>query len=114
MTAWALNAGGHPDWSPDGKWIVVTAGPKDGSVNVYKVHPDGTELTNLTRQRANGHHHLSSTFSPDGRMIVTARTPGVGPEGAADVFVMNADGSNIRQVTKTRLWESSVDWGPRS
>ena len=29
-------------------------------------------------------------------MIVTARTPGVGPEGAADVFVMNADGSNIR------------------
>ncbi len=44
-------------------------------------------------------------------MIVTARTPGVGPEGAADVFVMNADGSNIRQVTKTRLWESSVDWG---
>ncbi len=46
VTAWALNAGGHPDWSPDGKWIVVT-GPKDGSVNVYKVHPDGTELTNL-------------------------------------------------------------------
>ena len=46
-------------------------------------------------------------------MIVTARTPGIGPEGAADVFVMNADGSNIRQVTKTRLWESSVDWGPR-
>ena len=112
VTPWSLNAGGRPDWSPDGKWIVVTAGP-NGSENVYKVHPDGTGLTNLTRQRASGYHHLSSTFSPDGRMIVSARTPGTGPESAADIVVMNADGSNIRPVTKTRLWESSVDWGPR-
>jgi len=79
--------------------------------NVYKVRPDGTGLTNLTTELANG--YLSSTFSPDGTMIVAARAPGAGLEGAADVYVMNADGSHIRQVTKTRLWESSVDWGPR-
>ena len=23
-------------------------------------------------------------------------------------------GKNVRQLTKTRLWESSVDWGPGS
>ena len=67
----------------------------------------------LTKQRANGYQHLSSSWSPDGKNIVSARTPGAGAERAADIVVMNADGSNIRLVTKTRLWESSVDWGPR-
>ena len=58
-------------------------------------------------------HYLSSSFSPDGRMIVTARTPGTGPDGAADVVVMRADGSHARAVTKSPLWESAADWGPR-
>jgi len=88
------------------------AAPGGGSANVYRVHPDGTGLTNLTERRRSGYSYLSSTFSPDGKRIVSARTPGTGPEGAADLVVMNADGSNIRQLTKTRLWESSVDWGP--
>lgn len=113
LTPWTLNAGARPDWSPDGRWILVTAHPKDGSANAYKIHPDGKGLVNLTRQRAKGYQHLSSSWSPDGKNIVSARTPGAGPERAADIVVMNADGSNIRQVTKTRLWESSVDWGPR-
>ncbi len=113
VTPWNLVAGTHPDWSPDGRWILVGAAPGGGPTHVYKVHPDGTGLTNLTKRRGSGYSYLSSTFSPDGRRIVSARTPGAGPESAADVVVMNADGSNIRQITRTRLWESSVDWGPR-
>jgi cytochrome c5 len=58
-------------------------------------------------------HYASSSFSPDGRMIVTARTPGTGPDGAADVVVMRADGSHARAITKSPLWESAADWGPR-
>jgi TolB protein len=112
LTAWALHAGGDPEWSPDGKWIVLTTSPKDGSVNVHKVRPDGTGLTNLTRQKAGGYHYLSSSFSPDGKLIVSARTPGAGKNGHADLVVMKANGSGIRPITKTPLWESSVDWGP--
>lgn len=113
VTPWELNAGDGPDWSPDGKWILFRGQPSDGSSNVYKAHPDGSGLVNLTKQAANAFHYLSSSFSPDGRMIVTARTPGAGPDGAADVVVMRADGSYVRAVTKSPLWESAVDWGPR-
>jgi hypothetical protein len=39
----------------------------------------------LTIQRPGGSQYYSSSFSPDGTMIVTARTPGTTPEGNADV-----------------------------
>jgi Tol biopolymer transport system component len=111
VTPWELGGGDHPDWSPDGRWLLFRVVAADGSSNVYKAHPDGTGLTNLTNEGADGHHYLSSSFSPNGMQITTARTPGNGPEGAADVVVMNADGSNIRSVTTSRLWDSGADWG---
>ena len=113
VTPWDLNAGDGPDWSPNGKWLLFRAQPADGSSNIYKSHPDGSGLVALTKQSPSGMHYLSSSFSPDGRMIVTARTPGFGPDGSADIVVMRADGSQARAVTKSPLWESAADWGPR-
>jgi TolB protein len=101
----------NPNWSPDGWWILFNAESAKGASNVYKVRADGTALTNLTRQGPGGFHYLSASFSPDGTRIATSRTPGTGPEGAADVVVMRADGSHVRPVTKTRLWDSGADWG---
>jgi len=112
ITPWELNAAGDPEWSPDGNSIVFVGHPSDGSENVYTIRPDGTGLRNLTRQTAGGYRYLSSSFSPDGKLIVSARRPASGIR-AADLVVMKTDGSNLRPITKTRLWESSVDWGPR-
>jgi Tol biopolymer transport system component len=112
LTPWQLGAGDRTDWSPDGKWILFRVQSQDGSSNLYKVHPDGSGLVNLTYQGASGAQYLSASFSPDGTKIASARTPGAGPEGAADLVVMNADGSHVRPVTRTRLWESAADWGP--
>jgi hypothetical protein len=36
-----------------------------------------------------------------------------GRGGEADVFVMRANGTGIRPVTRTAVWDSAPDWGPR-
>jgi Tol biopolymer transport system component len=113
LTPWSLNAAGDPEWSPDGRWIILVTHPQNGSANVAKVRPDGTGLRNLTRQNARGYQYLSSSYSPDGKLILSARTPGAGPSGHADLVVMRANGSDVRPITTTALWESSVDWGAR-
>jgi len=113
ITPWSLNGGDRTDWSPAGRWILFRVQAADGPSNPYKVHPDATSLTNLTNQGPDGYQYLSPAFSPDGTQIVSARTPGYGPQGAADIVVMNADGNNPHTLTQTALWESATDWGPK-
>ena len=116
VTPWRLGAGDHPDWSPDGSRILFSsdfeAGPRV-SPNIYTIRPDGTGLRKLTRARGGRIRHLSSSFSPDGKWITFGRAFGTGPNAVADVFVMRADGSRVRRVTRTAAWESAPDWGPR-
>jgi TolB protein len=116
LTPWALRAG-QPDWSPDGKRILFYSnrdGPATVSANLYTIGADGADLSQLTHARGGAVQHLSATFSPDGRWIAFSRTPGVGKTGNADVFVMHADGTHVRNVTGSAIWDSGVDWGPRS
>lgn len=109
VTPWSLDAGDNPDWSPDGVSILFRSHHDDGGVsNVEVIHPDGTGLKQLTHFTKPDNLLASSSFSPDGKLIVLA-SEGVG--GNADLFVMNADGSELHPVTRTALWDSAPDWG---
>ncbi len=111
ITPWAENDGDNPDWSPDGKWIIFHSHVDDPShqSQIYLIHPDGTGRKQLTHFK-DSTHVASSTFSPDGRWIAISK----GPEGGnIDVYVMRLDGTNMRRVTHSKLWESAPDWGPR-
>jgi len=88
-----------PVWSPDGKKIAFTR-ERGHNNEVYVMNADGTGQRNLTR---NATRDEDPVWSPDGRRIAFARkvpwrTGGVG--GQFEIFVMNADGSGQRRLTR--------------
>ncbi len=80
------------DWSPDGEWIALAIGGQ-----LYKLRPDGRDLRRLS------HHQggiANPRWSPDsGRISYVA--PSSYP-GFNQLLVMDADGTNIRQVANIR------------
>jgi TolB protein len=82
----------RPRWSPDGTKIAFWCSPPDGSVDIYTVNADGSDVTRLTSQDG---WEIEPDWSPDGRRLAYTAYPG----GKADIFVMNADGSSPTDVT---------------
>jgi TolB protein len=112
ITPWALRAG-QPDWSPDGRRVLFYSnwgGPSTVSANLYTIGVNGAGLRQLTHARGGRQQHLGATFSPDGKWIAFSRTQG---GGNADVYIMRTDGRRVRDVTRSAVWDSGVDWGPR-
>ena len=95
-----------PDFSPDGSKIVFCAGPSTFARDIYVVNSDGSDLTRLTSGVGN---NVYPAFSPDGSKIVftSNRT------GTSQVWLINADGSNQRQLTFDSQQKDQVpDWSP--
>lgn len=95
-----------PDFSPDGSKIVFCAGATVFGRDIYVVNSDGSDLTRLTSGVGN---NVYPAFSPNGRKIVfTSNRTGI-----SQVWVMNADGSNQRQLTFDPQPKDQVpDWSP--
>jgi TolB protein len=110
VTPWELGAGDHPVWSPDSATILFRSFEAEDAKqsDFWTVHADGSGLAQLTHVKP-GTLVRSASYSLDGQWIVHA-TDGVG--GNADVFVMRADGTDNRPITRTKLWDSAPDWGP--
>jgi TolB protein len=111
VTPWQMQAGDHPDWSPDGKWIVFRSPDPGGfaGTDLFRVRPDGSGLRQLTNTKPDV-EVLSASFSPDGSSIVYAMT---GRGGLPDLYSMRIDGKGVRQITRTAAWDSAPDWGSR-
>jgi Tol biopolymer transport system component len=102
-----------PKWSPNGALIAFTS-DRDGDYDIYTIHPDGTGLTRLTNTPGNDAH---AAWSPDGQWIAFSSARGGfkdeaprggGGQPATDVFVMRADGRDVRQLTDDAAEEGSV------
>jgi Tol biopolymer transport system component len=97
-----------PDWSPDGTRITFT-NDRSGALAVYTMSStDGSDVRKLTADSLGAG---LSVYSPDGGRIAFADN--VCPIcGEKDVWVMNADGSGLRQVTNTSDLELPHSWSP--
>ena len=83
-------------WAPDGRttpggWLPAD-GDHEGQFDLYTIRPDGSDPVQLTDDEA-GEHEPS--WSPDGTQIVFATGES---DLAQDVYVMNANGSDVRQA----------------
>lgn len=109
VASWELGGGDHAVFSPDGRILFRSFAEDDGrQSDFWTVRPDGTGLKQLTSFKE-GTLVLSGSYSPDGAWIVHASN-GVG--GNADLYVMRADGTGNRPLTRTEPWDSAPDWGP--
>lgn len=96
----------HPAWSPERCRIAFASFTQEGDDDIYVMSADGKSIHRLTTDPA---RDMFPDWSPDGKQISFISNR----DGFRNLFVMNADGSNQRQVTRNKgeysQWEQ---WSP--
>lgn len=102
-------------WSPDGRRLAFMS-TRDGYPSVFVMNADGSGPVNLTPKAqadpASAWTSRAPAWSPNGQQIYfMSFRPSTGGIGASfsEIFVMNADGSEVKQLTFT----AGEDGGPR-
>jgi len=90
----------YPSLSPDGSQLVFS-----WRGDLWKVGSRGGRAERLTRDAASD---LRSAWSPDGSQIAFDSER----SGALNLWVMQADGSGLRQVTHSDAWVVLTGWDP--
>ena len=92
-----------PVWSPDGSQIVFTRVEEDLTHEICIMDSNGTNLRQLTEGGA-------PKWSPDGSLIAFHS----GPFEQWEVFIINFDGTNRRQVTNSPTGITAINpvWRP--
>ena len=96
-----MGIGGNLDWSPDGKYLLIFAGPP-GDKDIFRLEVATGNYVQLT----DGGNNTASSYSPDGQYIVFNSLRN---NDQADLYIMNADGSGLRQLTS----HPEPDWQPK-
>ncbi|MEI9895482.1 MAG: PA domain-containing protein [Chthoniobacter sp.] len=97
----------------------------DATMDIYSCNQDGTQLVNLTHSPG---YDAEGAFSPDGKQIVFCSLRGafplekLTPEQRAryekdpayfgDIYIMNADGTNVRQLTDAPGYDGGPFFSP--
>lgn len=105
-------------WSPNGAWLLFLSTTPDGRFrSVVKMRSDGSEEINLTKDRASVGYPV---WSPDGSQIAfisnERRLYELSINREQNVYLMAADGSNLRKITHdtdaAEIYNQAPRWSP--
>lgn len=104
VTYGLLGITGSVDWSPDGRYLLLSAGPpRDKDIFRYEV-----ESGIMTRFTYGGNNN-AATYSPDGNYIVFNSLRN---NDQADLYIMRADGTDLKQITDHPEPDWQAQWEP--
>lgn len=93
-----------PELSPDGRYIAATR-YENGTNHIALLTSSGNFIDDL-----NSYFDCKDpTWSPDGSKILFAANPN---RDGMQFYVMNADGSGVKQITDMSGFRGRSDWGP--
>jgi Tol biopolymer transport system component len=105
LTPWGLGTF-SASWSPDGEWILFSA-----NVRIWVIHPDGSELHKIHIDTGGRKYRAGDpVWSPDGTMIAVSMRI-LEAEDHRSIYTMNADGTDLVQVTHSPTGDEFPDWG---
>jgi Tol biopolymer transport system component len=98
------------DIDEDGK--IAFVGNQSGSFQLYTMNPDGSQMVQITNLAPTPLESWLPDFSPDGkRLTFSYGQADASGNPLPDIFVINADGTNLTQITHDGL--SGVSrWSP--
>lgn len=103
----------QPTWSPDGRRIAFATKRGKSLGDIWAMEANGNNPRNLTNTRGK---EIQPKWSPNGQWIVWSSQR----NGNGDIFVMDPDGENLRQISGVRKddigqWDDrEVSWSPDS
>jgi len=94
-----------PRWSPDGSRIIYTSYFRSGFPDIFQIDLRSTQRTSFVSFKGT---NSGARFSPDGRQVAMV----LSGEGNAEIYVGNAQGRQIRRLTRTDAVEASPCFSP--
>ena len=94
-----------PSYSADGQWVVYTV-EREGQSDIYRIHPDGSGLQQLTNDPA---FDDQGALSPDGKTLAFVSTRS---GGTAGIWLMDVNSKTYTNLTKHASGNFRPSWSP--
>ena len=115
LTSTSSDSGTIYDWSPDGKWLLVSRASGNTSAEIWML-----PLASAPHAETGGRKITSDTkydlwqprFSPNGRWIAFEAVANLPTSMESSIYVVPVEGGTWTRITKGKPWDDKPRWSP--